>query len=126
MKRPWPALQNWRTDPESRRQVEAWLMSKVWICVTCWYWLPAKDAKGYGRIWIDGKLEHAHRFLFRFFLGSIPPGLLVCHSCDNPTCVNPDHLWIGTCKDNIRDSCYKGRFARRWRKSDRFSRILVK
>jgi hypothetical protein len=74
----------------------------------CWIWQKALR-KGYGLTWHKGKKVYAHRLMYEFVRGPIPPGLCVCHSCDNPRCVNPDHLWVGTERDNLRDMASKGR-----------------
>lgn len=74
----------------------------------CWIWVGYKERKGYGKFWsVVGTL--AHRFSYFYHKGQIPKGMLVCHTCDNPSCVNPKHLWIGTAKDNQRDCMLKGR-----------------
>lgn len=80
----------------------------------CWYWTAGVNTGGYGRIFIKkigGKKERmlAHRLSFLLYKGEISQGLLVCHSCDNPLCVNPDHLFLGTQLDNVRDRDNKGR-----------------
>lgn len=82
----------------------------------CWNWLGSRD-KGYGKI-SDGVTEGghprprgAHRVSYEIHKGPIPPGLLVMHSCDNPACVNPAHLSLGTVKDNGIDMARKGRSA---------------
>lgn len=79
----------------------------------CWLWLGAKDEKGYGRIRSGGvgeKMLLAHRASWLLEHGSLPPDkLLVCHHCDNPSCVNPHHFFLGTHKDNTQDSSRKGR-----------------
>ena len=78
----------------------------------CWLW-DAALSRGYplkyGRFRIYGKSEDAHRMSWRFFHGEIPRGCCVCHKCDVPSCVNPDHLFIGTHRDNNRDMVLKGR-----------------
>lgn len=80
----------------------------------CWYWTGIVDHKGYGMIRFDGPKgfwKKAHRVSYEAYKGQIPEGLLVCHSCDNRRCINPDHLWLGTNKDNINDRDRKGRGA---------------
>jgi len=78
----------------------------------CWVW-QGKSRSGscrkYGRIKVNGKNMAAHRFSWELYFGEIPRGLLVCHKCDNPECVNPKHLFIGTQKDNMKDMKDKGR-----------------
>lgn len=88
--------------------------SKVKICGDgeCWEWLGCKELKGHGRFRINNsKTEMAHRFSFELKNGPIPDGLCVCHTCDNPGCVNPRHLWIGTKGQNNKDRSNKGRNA---------------
>jgi len=75
----------------------------------CWEWLGSKDNNGYGKIRVDGKPELASRTSWRIHYGDIPKGLCVCHHCDNPSCVNPEHLFVGTQKDNVIDMKNKGR-----------------
>jgi hypothetical protein len=78
---------------------------------SCWIWHGSKAGIGYGTIkYPPCKQCYAHRFSYQLFNGPIPNGLDVCHSCDNPLCVNPAHLWAGTAKDNTHDSIKKGRF----------------
>lgn len=74
----------------------------------------AKAANGYGRfiLGVSDGVEWAHRLAYRLAKGPIGPGLQVCHSCDNPGCVRPGHLWLGTAKDNRLDSVTKNRAAR--------------
>lgn len=76
----------------------------------CLEWTGAKCVNGYGRVKVCGKLHGAHRLAVLVRDGSLPPsGLFVCHSCDNPSCINPDHLFVGTNSDNMRDAFAKGR-----------------
>lgn len=80
----------------------------------CWEWTGrAKSNKGYGQIGLGGrgaKQELVHRFSYQLHKGPIPDGLVVMHACDNPRCVNPDHLSVGTPSDNIKDAVRKGRW----------------
>ena len=76
---------------------------------TCWLWTGAKNDKGYGQIRSPGRIDFAHRLSWTLERGDIPPGLSVCHHCDTPLCVNPDHLFLGTQQDNSRDMGQKGR-----------------
>jgi hypothetical protein len=76
----------------------------------CWIWNRSKLPTGYGIFYAGRKIQtYAHRFSYSAFNGEIPEGMHVCHSCDNPSCVNPAHLWVGTANDNIRDCMAKGR-----------------
>lgn len=77
----------------------------------CWYWTASTCGK-YGRLVIDEKNIKAHRLSFELHKGPITDGMHVCHSCDNPLCVNPDHLYLGTHQDNMKDRNSKGRQAR--------------
>ena len=81
--------------------------------ISCWEWNAGKYRGGYGhfRRLIDDKwkMYKAHRFSYELHKGEIPKGFLVCHSCDNPSCVNPDHLFLGSPKDNMEDMIKKGR-----------------
>jgi hypothetical protein len=76
----------------------------------CWNWVAAKDRDGYGLLTHHrGKQIRAHRASYEFHVAKISVGLLVCHSCDNPSCINPNHLFVGTSKENTRDMLDKNR-----------------
>jgi hypothetical protein len=78
----------------------------------CWLWTANHNSKGYGKIAsLDGKsrMEYAHRISYQMHYGAFDPSLSVCHTCDNPSCVNPAHLFLGTAKDNAEDMIAKGR-----------------
>lgn len=75
----------------------------------CWEWSGGKTVKGYGAFWFDGKLQPAHRVSYVLHFGDFNRALLVCHHCDNPGCIRPDHLFLGTAKANTADALAKGR-----------------
>lgn len=76
----------------------------------CWEWAGAKDRDGYGVFGHHrNKQVRAHRASYEVHFGSIQDGALVCHSCDNPSCINPEHLFLGSPLDNTRDMIAKGR-----------------
>lgn len=100
----------WISDDELYQIQRA---AKFWQLVertrSCWLWRGFVDAHGYGQFERNTK---AHRFAFETVFGKIPNGLVVCHKCDVPRCVNPEHLFVGTNLDNSLDMAAKGRSAR--------------
>lgn len=76
---------------------------------SCWIWKGRFVRKGYGSLFFKGKETRAHRASWMIHYGDIPEGLHVCHTCDNPECTNPNHLWLGTNYENRQDSVKKGR-----------------
>lgn len=95
--------------------MRAGLKARFWSKVSirepkeCWPWIGKRDKDGYGKIRNYYKEVRAHRLSYELNIGDIPTGKVVCHSCDNPRCVNPSHLWVGTIGDNNRDMYQKGR-----------------
>ncbi len=83
----------------------------------CWIWMAHKNNKGYGVIHFNGKVTLAHRIAYTHSNGVIPDGMKICHTCDNPPCVNPQHLFLGTQMDNLRDMAKKGRWGNKYKKN---------
>lgn len=81
---------------------------------SCWEWQAGKTPRGYGRTSVKGHRSlQAHRVAWEVTYGKVPNGLEVCHKCDNPPCCNPNHLFVGTHAENMRDAVNKRRFPRR-------------
>jgi hypothetical protein len=103
--------------------------TKVKIAPTgCWEWQGAMAPHNYGQFGFQGKVVRSSRWSYEYFKGKIPDGMFACHKCDNPPCVNPDHLFIGTMKDNMRDASRKKRLGRTQNKiggSCRYGHALV-
>lgn len=76
---------------------------------SCWLWVGTTNNKGYGQLKINKKNTGAHRVSYMVHIGPIPEGMFVLHQCDNPACINPYHLFLGTHADNMRDKVQKGR-----------------
>lgn len=77
----------------------------------CHVWCAATNNSGYGHFGVNGKVVDAHRFSYEEYVGTIPHGMFVLHRCDNQSCVNPEHLFLGTQNDNLKDMDKKGRRA---------------
>ncbi|NOR58444.1 MAG: hypothetical protein GQ474_07975 [Sulfurimonas sp.] len=84
----------------------------------CWEWLGYCNKKGYGVVTINGSSTLAHRVSYQLKYGGEISGLCVCHTCDNPSCGNPEHLWVGTNQDNMDDKVKKGRQSRMFGESN--------
>jgi hypothetical protein len=83
--------------------------SKVDKTTECWIWTGSITPKGYGQFYFRGTVETSHRVSWILTFGDIPNNLYVCHICDNPKCVRPDHLFVATQATNLRDMMKKGR-----------------
>jgi hypothetical protein len=103
--------------PAQEQKQDEWISeidkARFWVKVKqtdyCWNWEGGTNGDGYGIFRIKEDTRLAHRISFQIISGSIPDNINVCHTCDNPKCVNPDHLFTGTQKDNMLDKMRKGR-----------------
>lgn len=112
-KSPWS---NSIAQRNKNQEIKFWEKVRITNADDCWEWIASKNRKGYGNFYIslgNSKELHtmAHRFSWCLEFGKVPDGMSVCHKCDNPSCVNPSHLFLGTAKDNVQDMIKKGRSA---------------
>ncbi len=108
------------TPKEARR-----FWAKVDTSGNCWIWIGSKDAAGYGFFYFQEKNQRAHRAVY-FGLGrKLSNGQKVLHSCDNPSCVRPDHLFAGTAFDNMKDAAAKGRLYQQNQYAERAKQIIL-
>ena len=93
------------------RPLDERLMGKARLGANgCWLWTGNTDKDGYGIMGIRRSSQYrAHRVAYEIFVDEIPAGMFVCHACDTPSCINPEHLFVGSAKDNMKDMWRKGR-----------------
>jgi hypothetical protein len=87
-------------------------LAKVQQSSGCWEWTAVKNRDGYGRLRVNGRMVLAHRLAYTYFIGEIPEGMVLLHTCNNPGCVNPEHLRVGTQAENVAHCIASGRRAR--------------
>lgn len=94
-----------------KRTIEERFWSHVRKTDSCWYWQGAHDVGGYGQFMLSATCGHmkTHRLAWEWARGPIPAGMFICHNCDTPACVRPDHLFLGSNRDNMADMRAKGR-----------------
>lgn len=97
------------------------LYAQVFKTESCWIWLGALDRNKYGRLRARGRDHYAHRLAWEFEHGPITTDFYLCHKCDNPLCIRPSHLFLGTQKQNIQDAKTKDRLA----KGERHGRVKL-
>lgn len=104
-------MKSFRGEPITQSAyVQQRFWSKVNVSGDCWLWQGPRTTNGYGNLrWGNADHMAAHRYSYALHHGPIADGLFVCHRCDTPTCVRPEHLFLGTHRDNMRDCAAKGR-----------------
>lgn len=98
-----------QTNYTSKDRKRFWKKVEIRGNDECWLWKSCKNSHGYGRFGVGMKVYLAHRISYEMTFGEIPEGLLGLHKCDNPSCVNPNHIFLGTQEDNMHDAIRKGR-----------------
>lgn len=93
----------------SGKQLDKFLASRKEVPDGCIEWTKSRDKQGYGLFYSNGGVTKAHRIAYWIYYHTYPDDKCVCHSCDNPSCVNPEHLFLGTVQDNNKDRHSKGR-----------------
>lgn len=94
---------------DTRLPVRFWSKVQPEYNSGCWLWAATANEKGYGDLWFGDRLERAHRLSYEFLVADFPREWMICHRCDNPSCVNPEHLAPGTAAMNTADMIAKGR-----------------
>ena len=95
---------------------KSWGFLSVFPKNKCIEFAGHRDRTGYGKMTFGGRADGAHRVAFSLFVWPLKQGKIVCHSCDNPSCVNPRHLWAGSYSDNMYDAVRKGRLVSPFKK----------
>jgi len=118
-------MHRWQTAGVRAQQMAAQgLAHNFWLHIRvrengCWEWEGSRGPSGYGSVRVDGRSEYVHRHAWVLRYGPIPDTLHVLHRCDNPPCINPAHLFLGTNRDNVEDMCRKSRQAKGDRQGSR-------